>query len=415
MRFSFSRGRLGTLLAGAGAALAFAAPNASAIPVQDVPSIGADTGRFTLPITCNITVPALGNIQVLNLAGTVDIQGIAPVQLKPGQPFYLSQGQGALTLPAWLSSLGGLVTVNRADAVVDNLLIGATRSTPSQVNLSKVVDLSVKDIPITAGKPIVVGLPKSGTFEVGPYKAPGDGVTQLKFLGATANVVLRSTQFGIKIAVRAVCKGAAGTANASLLSIAVGGQPSSETVQFSGEPIPFARAPYNALTGIVNAPYSCSFRGNTYNVGVAVQGTIPLTVARNTTLPILKASGAVTFSAQTVNEFLDQGYSTLKGTVTKLTLVAEGATPAEPNVIPAGGIPIPPTPLVRNQRLVIPLPASGTLSAGPFRPTATASAVVLGLGSAEAQLAFDDEAATSLATCGRPSPDALLVDAPVTG
>jgi hypothetical protein len=415
MHLSFSRSRLGSLLAGATAALAFAAPNAAAIPVQDVPAIGADTGRFTLPITCNITVPALGNLQVLNLAGTVDIQGIAPVQLHPGQPFSLSQGQGALTLPAWLSSLGGLVTVNRADAVVDNLLIGATRSTPSQVNLSKLTDLSVKDIPIESGKPIVVGLPKSGTFEVGPYQAPNDGVTQLKFLGATANVVIRSTQFGIKIAIRAVCKGAAGTADASLLSIAVGGQPSTTPASFRGEPIPFPKAPYNALIGIVNAPYRCAFRGNNYDVGVAVQGTIPLTVARKSSLPILKASGAVTFSAATVNEFLDAGHRTLKGTVTKLTLVAEGATPAEPNVIPAGGLPIPATPLVRDQRLVIPLPTTGTLSAGPFRPTDTAKAVVLGLGTAEAQLAFDDETTTDAATCGYPSPAALLVDAPVTG
>ena len=130
------RGRLSALFLGAGTALAVAAPGAHAITPSEVPSIGADTGRFTLPITCDISVPALGNLKVLNLGGTVDIRGIAPVQLAPGQPFYLSQGQGALTLPSWLSTLGGLVTVDKADAVVDNLNIGATGSTPEVVNLS---------------------------------------------------------------------------------------------------------------------------------------------------------------------------------------------------------------------------------------------------------------------------------------
>ena len=81
MRTSFRRrGRLGSLLVGAVSALAIATPSASAIAPSEVPSIGADTGRFTLPITCDISIPALANIKVLNLAGTVDIQGIAPVQ-----------------------------------------------------------------------------------------------------------------------------------------------------------------------------------------------------------------------------------------------------------------------------------------------------------------------------------------------
>ncbi|MBO9531910.1 MAG: hypothetical protein J7513_02935 [Solirubrobacteraceae bacterium] len=413
MRFtSRRRGRLSTLLLSAGAALAVAAPSASAIAPAEVPSIGADTGRFTLPITCDISVPALFNLKVLNLAGTVDIKGIAPVQLAPGQPFYLSQGAGALTLPAWLSSLGGLVTIDKADAVVDNLNIGATGSTPSVINLSKLTDLSVKDIPIKGGQPIVVGLPKTGTFEVGPYKAPNSGVTQLKFLGATANVKLKSTTFGLSLDVRADCK--AVTGDASLLSIAVGGAPNSTLVKYTGEPLNFPKAPYNALIGIVNAPYQCSFRGGTYDVGIAVQGTIPLAVSRRGSLPIVSASGALTIPPSTVNKFLDQGFKVLKGNVGKLTLKAQGATPAEPNVVPAAGIAIPPTTLVRDQRLVIPLPATGTLSAGPFTPTATATAVVLGLGSAAATLSFDNETAGTPATCGAPSPDALLVDAPVT-
>ena len=127
MTRSLGRGRLGSLLVGAAAALAVVAPTASAIAPADVPGIGADTGRFTLPITCDISVPALNNLRVLQLPASVDIQGIAPVQLAPGQPFYLSQGKGALSLPAWLSGLAQTVGVNRADAYVDTVNISATR------------------------------------------------------------------------------------------------------------------------------------------------------------------------------------------------------------------------------------------------------------------------------------------------
>lgn len=410
------RRRVGALVAGATAALAIAAPTpASAIPVSEVPDIGADAGRFTLPITCDITVPALGNLKVINLPGTVDIKGIAPVQLAPGQPFYLSQGAGALTLPAWLSTLGGLVTVDRADADVDQLFIDATRSTPERINLSKLADLKVKDVPLRPGQPIVVGLPKTGVFNIGPYSAPQDGRTALKFGGATANVTIRSRALGFAIAVRAYCKAAANAGGgASLLSIAVGGPPNSTPINWQNNPLNFPKAPYNALIGIVNAPYKCSFRGELLDVGVAVQGTIPLTVKRGNSLPINEASGAFQIAPETVNTFLDEGHTSLSGTVTKLTLRAEGGTPTEPNVVPAAGIPFGPVPLVRDQRLTVPLPTSGTLSAGPFKTDATSKAIILSLGSAEAQLKFDGESSTTTATCATPSPDAILVDAAIT-
>ena len=124
----------------------------------------------------------------------MDIQGIAPVQLGPGQEFYLTQGRGELTLPAWLSTLGGLVVVKKADAVVDSLLIGATRSSPATINLATLYpqDFSLTDIPVVAGKPVTVGLPKSGNFLVGPYTAPADGRVQFRFEGASANVTLKS-------------------------------------------------------------------------------------------------------------------------------------------------------------------------------------------------------------------------------
>lgn len=406
-------GRRGSLAAVAGAALALAVPTgAQAIAPADVPAIGADTGRFTLPITCDISVPWLGNLKVLNLAGTVDIQGIAPVQLAPGQPFYLSQGSGALTLPSWLSSLGGLVAINRADANVTQLNIAATGSSPEVINVADLQPLVANDVKIFPGKPIVVGLPKTGAFNIGPYKAPASGRTALKFISAVATVNLRA-QWGLTIQVKANCKAAATAGGgASLLSIAVGGEPSDEVLNFQGQPLNFPKAPNNQLVGIVNAPYTCQIGGSSYKVGIAVSATIPLTVRKNGSLPFAEASGALVIPAETVDQFIADGRTSFGGNVTELTLAVEGGTPNDKNVIPPAGIAIPRTPLEAGKPIVIPLPASGTLSAGPFTPLPGSKAIIVGLGRAGANLDFGDGSVTP-ATCAQPSPEALLVDAAV--
>ena len=396
----------GALALTAIAAAAFAPATSSALDTTLVPSIGADTGRFTLPISCQIS---LGSLKVIKIGGTVDIQGIAPVQLGPGQVFYLSQGAGALTLPSWLSSLGGLVTINRADAVVSSLRIGATRSTPATVDLAKLYDLSVADVPVLAGKPITVGLPKTGDFRVGPYVAPADGRVQFRFEGATADVTLK-TKSNLKLKVHAECVASQGNA---LLSVAVGDQvDASKPGLFEGEPLSYPTVAAGNLIGIVNAPYKCDIGGQQYDIGVAVGGVIPLAVKKAGTLSITQASGAITLPASTVNRLMDAGVTSVQGQVSELHLIVDNGTPANPNVLP-GGTAIPATTLVRDTPVIVSLPTSGTVTAGPFKPTAGAASMVIGMGSAAASLQFNGSGQNVPVSCPKPEPDALLVDAPL--
>jgi len=398
--------RLRGALALTAVAVALVPTTASALDTKLVPSIGADTGRFTLPIACAIK---LGTLQVAKINGTVDIQGIAPVQLGPGQEFYLSQGSGALTLPAWLTTLGGLVTINKADAVVDSLLIGATRSTPATIDLAKNYDLSVTDVPVVAGKPVTVGLPKSGNFRVGPYVAPADGRVQFRFEGATANVTLKGAG-SLKVKVRAECTASQGNA---LLSVAVGPQidPSKPSL-WENEPLSYPTVTAGNLIGIVNAPYKCNIGGTEYDVGIAVGGVIPLAVKKAGTLSITQASGAITLPAATVNRMIDAGYNTVQGKVDELHLIVDNGSPANPNVLP-NGTAIPVTNLVRDTPIIVSLPTTGTVSAGPFKPTTGAASMVIGMGSAAATLQFNSDGKNVKATCAKPAPDALLVDAPL--
>lgn len=403
------RHRLRGALATMAVAAALVPTAASALDPAQVPSIGADTGRFTLPLKCAIKLPDFGNVHIISINGTVDIEGVAPVQLGPGQEFYLSQGKGALTLPAWLTTLGGLVVINKADAVVDSLLIGATRSTPSTINLADLYDLSVQDIPVQAGKEVTVGLPKSGTFLVGPYKAPADGRVQFRFEGATANVTLKSA-LGLKLKVRAECSAAQGNA---LLSVAVGKNVDpSQPARYEGEPLNFPKAAPGNLVGIVHAPYKCTIAGQQYDVGIAVGATIPLAVKRFGSITFQQSSGAFTLPAATVNQLMDNGITTVQGRVDELRLVVDRGSPANPNVLP-GGTEIPVTTLQRDTPITVSLPTNGTVTAGPFRPNLFADTMVVGLGSAAASLQFNGSSEVVKVTCPKPEPDALLIDAPI--
>lgn len=388
------------------AAAALTPSTSGALDLPQVPSIGADTGRFTLPISCQIS---LGTLKLIKIGGTVDIQGVAPVQLGPGQVFYLSQGSGALTLPAWLTTLGGIVTVNKADAVVTSLKIGATRSTPATVDLANLYDLSVQDVPVVAGKPVTVGLPKEGTFRVGPYVAPADGRVQFRFEGASADVTLKAS-IGIKIKVHAECTASQGNA---LLSVAVGNQiDASKPALFEGEPLSYPAVASGNLVGIVNSPYKCDIGGQQYDVGIAVGAIIPLAVKKSGSITFTQASGAITLPAATVNRLMDAGMTSVRGKVDELRLIVDNGSPANPNVLP-GGTDIPSTQLQRNTPIVVSLPTNGTVTAGPFKPTAGAASMVIGLGSAAASLQFNGSSQVIKASCPKPEPDALLVDAPV--
>ncbi|MFG2089353.1 MULTISPECIES: hypothetical protein [unclassified Spirillospora] len=386
-----------------------APPAANAIPAQDLPAIGVDTGRFKLPIAC--TINFAGVLPVLWLPLDVDIQGVAPVQLGPGQEFWLTQGAGSITFPEWLTTLAPILGLDKADATISDMSIGATNSTPDAVNIAK-DPITLTDIPIEPGKPLKVGLPApgQGPFDVGPYTAPQSGKVTLGFDSAFAQVDLKSSA-GFSLPITADCKPRGGNA---LLTLGVGGEPGQPPAKFHGAPLNFPEPKSGELAGVINAPYQCTWDGRPHDVGIAVGADgIPLTVSKSGSFSFTNASGALTVPKETVNGLLDEGVTTISGTVSELNLEVEGGTPQTLNVIPDEGVSIPATTLVRDQRLVVPLPADGALTAGPFTPSSGSQNVRVMLGSAGARLTLNGGASTQ-ATCGKPSPSVYLVDNPVT-
>jgi hypothetical protein len=152
--------------------------------------------------------------------------------------------------------------------------------------------------------------------------------------------------------------------------------------------------------------------GKQYDVGIAVGGNFPLALKRNTAFSFTQASGALTVPAATVNKMLDDGINTIQGRVDELHLIIEGGTEPNPNVLPSG-TELPRITLQRDTPITVSLPTSGAIAAGPYKHTADAKFMVIGMGAAAATFQFNGSGASVKATCPKPEPDALLVDAPI--
>ena len=345
------------------AALAAAPTGASAaLDPAKVPPIGASVGRFTMPIQCKITLPWLANLQVLDLPASVSVGGAVPASLVPGQKFYLSQASGRLTLPAWLSQIAPIIGATQARAIVPQVNIRAVGASPDTVNMAK-TPLVVNGIHLGQNKPISVGLPLSGYFTVGPWTAPNSGLLTLQFAQATAHVDLQTSSGAKILSADAKCTA---PSNLALLTIEVGGASGQPDGLIANADVDFPTPPNGYDNGIIHAPYTCNLNGQSYSAGIAYGAMSPLSLPAVRTLSYVNAGGALTLSEDTVNRLLDQGVTTLSGTVRSLKVNAEGATPSQ--VDPAAGqnISFGPVALVRGQRLVIPAPASGQLTVGPF-------------------------------------------------
>lgn len=399
--------------AGVAAAVALTTAPASAIPEEDVPPIGTDSGRIALPIHCEITTPDLGDAKIYDLYTHVTIEGVAPTVLGPGQQFFLTQGRGSMTFPKELTSLAGLFGIDRADATIKEMNIGATNASPDVYNIAE-DPIELKDIPISPGEDLTVEVPEDGsTFpDIGPFTAPDRGTVTLRFDGALVFVKMKS-KWGYTINLKADCKPVAGNA---LLTKAVGGPAGQPPAAFHGAPMNYPKdIEPNTQFGIINAEYFCTAPGfgKKFRAGVAVGAYTPLSVSRGGSIEFTEASSAIVLPPETVNQMMDLGFEKGSATTRELNIMAEGGSPKVVNV--GDGFEIPEQTLVRDKQHVISVPNDGsTLTAGPWRPDAGSSNVRLTLGTAGVDFTVDGISEPISVTCAAPDPEVILLDAPVT-
>ncbi len=399
-----SRRRLwASALATAGLAAALAPVGANAaLTVDQVPGPNVSAGRFTLPLTCKVTLPWLGNLQVLELPGTVQVAGAMPASVGPGQRFYLSKASGRVILPSWLSTLAPLIGAAKARAVVPQVNIRAAGATPEVINMAK-SPITVSNIKLTPNKEISVGVPINGYFNVGPWTAPNRGTVTLSFVNAVARVDLQ-TGFGTTLmTVTANCTTAG---KLGLATLDVGGPAGQPDANVDANVDSFAAPPSSFDNGVISAAYQCRILGRSFTTAVALSAISPLSLPLGTSLYFQKANGAFALSPEAVAYLLDQGVSSISGTVRSLKVTTEGATPSVLDVLGGNPAPLAPTPLVRGQRAVVIAPSTGDLTVGPFKRIGTQTIRAQG---GDAVLDLDTPTGVQTVTCTPPTSPRVFI------
>lgn len=384
------------LTAGVAASALAATPASATLSADQVPGPNVSAGRFTLPLTCKVTLPWLGNLQVLTLPGTVEVAGAMPSSLGPGQRFYLSKASGRVMLPSWLATLAPLIGASKARAVVPQVNIRAKGATPEVVNMAS-SPITVSNIRLTPGREISVGVPVNGYFTVGPWTAPQSGTVTLSFVNAVARVDLQ-TSSGFKLmTVNANCTTNPGL---GLATIDVGGAPGQPDANVDANVDSFTAPPSGFDNGVISAAYRCRILGRDFTTAVALSAISPLSLPAGKPLLFQRSNGAFVFSPEAVDHLLAQGITSISGEVRSLMVEAEGATPSSLDVLAGSPVAFAPATLVRGQRAVVIAPSQGDLSVGPFQRIGSQTIRVQGGG---AILALNTPSGAQQITCTPPS------------
>jgi hypothetical protein len=383
----------------------------AALEAAKVPPINASVGTFNLPLTCGIKVPALGNLQVWNLATSAAISGAVPAAIGPGQRFYLSEGSGSLTMPAWVTSLAPIIGAKSANVALTEINISAHGATPEVINIAA-TPLILNGIPIVAGKPLTAGLPSSGVFTVGPWTAPDAGLVSLNFAGAKANVDMINAKGKKILTITATCATPPDTA---LLTMEVGGPAGQPDGKIEDVFVKYPTAAKNYDNGVMVPRYRCTLDGQPVEVGIAFGAVSPLKLSSNKTLQYKNASGALILPAPLVNSLLGKGVTSVSSSIRKLIVTTDGATKPSLDVATsnAGQLDTSVQPLVPDSPLIAVVPKQGDLTMPPIVKTSTSSVLRVSAGEAEVDLFYNHTSEAHRLSCGAPSPRIFLGASPL--
>jgi hypothetical protein len=381
----------------------------AALDPAQVPPVGASVGTFSLPLTCGITVPLLGNLKVWNLKTSVSISGAVPSTVGPGQRFYLSQASGTMTLPAWITTLAPLIGAKSADVVISEINISAVGASPETINMAT-SPLVLSAVPIVAGKPLTAGLPTSGVFTVGPWTAPASGLISVQFLGANASVDMLNSKGNKIITVKAQCSAPANTA---LLSLEVGGQAGQPDALIDNVFVKYPAPAVGYDNGVIDVGYHCTLDDAPADIGIAFGAVSPLSLASGAKLQYKNADGALVFPTTLVNSLVGQGVGTVSATLRKLVINTEGGSPASVDIAAKGPLSINAKSLAFGQSLVVAAPEAGYLTVDPVARATSTAQIRMSAGEAEIDLYYNGNQQAHRLSCAAPTPRIFLGASPL--
>lgn len=398
------------------AGLSAACTTGVVVPASPPPSTvaipqGSQVGTGTVPVTC--AVPFLGNMTFI-AKGT----GAVGTVIGPGQQFYLTDVTGDLEVPGYFFTLASIVGAKTVNASVTTLDIDASGATPSVLNAAA-TPIQVDGIPVVAGESQIVDAPTSGTLTLGPFTAPQSGPLSLSIGAVSVTITLITASGGTTfIPLTVSCQAP------SPPIVLVGFQvdpnaPSSPPVEIADVDAPPFNVPVGNVEGSLNVPLSCTVSGvGSAQLDGTITGELPAVLPTGLPYTIQSATGSLGIPASVVSQLM-QAYPTAtsaSGSISTLDIDATNSTPSVLNVA-STPIDVPSQPLAQGQGLTIDLPASGTLSVGPFTAGSVGDTTLTwgqSAGTLTLQSASGATVATADVSCQAPAGPVVILYEPVT-
>jgi hypothetical protein len=385
-------------------------PGAPAPTTVAIPE-GSQVGTGTVPVSCQ--VPVLGTMTFV-AQGT----GAVGTVVGPGQQVYLTDVRGALEVPGFFFTLASVVGATSVDASVTTLDIDASGSTSAVLNAAA-TPIEVTDIPVHAGQAETVHAPDSGTLTIGPFTAPSSGSMALSIGAVSVTVTLLDAQ-GKPTFVPLTVTCAVPNPPIVLVGFHVDpNAPSSPPVEVSDVDAPAFTVPVGDVEGSLHVPLECTV-GDLGGVQMdgTITGQLPGILPTGLPYTIDAASGSLDLPSTVVDQLLaEQPDATqVAGAITTLDIDATNSSPSVLNVA-ATPIDVPAQPVRSGQGLSVPIPASGTMTVGPFT-AGSVGATTLTWGASGGTLTLLSASGAALASepvsCQAPAGPVVILDEPVT-
>lgn len=295
---------------------------------------GMQAGTLNVPDSCRVS---LFGIPLITTQISVELAGAFPTIVAPGQSFTIS-GSSKITVPALLVSLLKIVGTTSVTGSATTVDITDTGGAPALVNAAA-TPISIPHTKLPASGSLVLSVPSSGAFTVGPITATGAAPTVNVGIGAISASVTLLNSNGATIPIPIAINCAAPKPSDILGDLSVGG--SASTPSLPAPPVvAIEDVPSGAIIGSTGSQLSCTFTGLgtfplnesltayaanilTLKAGVPYygeQGHATVTTPASLTSALLSALGAQAGQA-----------SALDVSISDLDIQAQDATPADQN------------------------------------------------------------------------------------
>ncbi|KAF1824999.1 uncharacterized protein K489DRAFT_368210 [Dissoconium aciculare CBS 342.82] len=343
---------------------------------------GAVIGRLRLPVTCQL----LGGSQTFDAV----ISGEAPAYAKAGAQFYITDATGLITIPPNVVQIARNRGAVSAQAST-NIKINATGATPASVTAFS------GTVPVTfpASGSTTLRFPSgNGTLaDIGPFTMGTGAVARTSLGNVNINLALKDAS-GAAVSTNIVVTCGVQNVKTNLIVVNLDAVNINNATSYNPRPkngyIPnFPTIPSSTEFGYFRFPYNCTLGAlGQQQLDLTLGGRIPTYVRNGASFSLTQGGSFLRIPANLI-ALSKLGFPSVATFNTNATSVQVRVTNASPAIVDV--VKNPPLVSVVDVRnvdttkdLVIPIPATGTISVGPVTAGVAGTPIYLSVGNATA-------------------------------